>query len=409
MGRKTWMSLPPTFRLQGRLAFILTRSIMSCSNPDIQFFQNWSDLLKACLLHHYQEGRRLFIIGGSEIYQYALENLYVSRILLTQVDEEGPADVFLDLEPYLNQFRIHKREDHPGWSWITYVNQNQNPENRYLNLLGNVLYRAERRLTRNSVTISKFGERLEFDLQNGFPLLTTKRVSLKSIYEELMWFLRGHTDARRLDGKGVKIWNGNSGRKTLDSLGLSYREGDCGPIYGFQWRHFNAPYRGCESDYTDQGVDQIGEVIRLLRTDPTSRRILFTGWNPCQLGDMVLPPCHVLYQFYVESGCLSCQMYQRSADLFLGVPFNIASTALLTTLLAVHTGLEVGKVIVVFGDVHIYEGHMDVVEEQLTRRPYLLPRLNVKQTRERIEDYEWTDIELVGYESHSTLKADMVV
>jgi thymidylate synthase len=258
------------------------------------------------------------------------------------------------------------------------------------------------------------------------PLLTTKKVYWKGVIEELLWFIRADTNAKHLDNVGVKIWNGNSSREALDSVGLSdYEEGDCGPIYGFQWRHFGAIYQGPGMTKEGEGVDQLSECLRLLREDPTSRRIFMSAWNPSVLKEMCLPPCHVSYQFYVsydsvendfnqtmekKKGILHCQMYQRSADMFLGIPFNIASVSLLTHMMAKLSGLIPGKIIIVIGDAHIYEEHKFVVEEQLARIPiYDFPNIRLEGNQEKIEDFKYEDFIIENYRYDSSLKAPMVV
>ena len=218
---------------------------------------------------------------------------------------------------------------------------------------------------------------------------------------------------------GVGIWDGNSTREYLDSIGLTeYEDGDCGPIYGFQWRNFNGTYKGAGWDkgaeYVKKGdgFDQLGEVLRLIRTQPNSRRIFMSGWNPTQMPKMALPPCHVSYQFYVQDGKLSCQMYQRSGDMFLGVPFNIASTALLTYIIAHLTDLIPHKIILVIGDAHIYEGHIDAVKEQLDRKSRPFPTLLIGDDNgkipDKIEELEYKHFKLIGYEPHPSIKAKMV-
>lgn len=285
----------------------------------------------------------------------------------------------------------------------------------YLHVLGYLRDHGELRHTRNALTLSKFGVNLSFDIRQSFPLLTTKRVFWKGVLHELLWFLRGRTDANELAQQNVHIWDANSNRAFLDSRGLqAYREGDCGPIYGYQWRHFNAPYTGCDTprENITGGVDQLGQIIHLLQTDPTSRRMLMSAWNPSQLDDMCLPPCHVSYQFYVNAANeLSCILYQRSGDMFLGVPFNIASTAFLVNILAHMTGKKPGHVSVSIGDAHIYQDHLDAVQEQLSRNPhtYDAPRLRILcNPKERIEDYVFEDFEIVDYVSHPSIRAAMI-
>ncbi|XP_058412839.1 thymidylate synthase isoform X1 [Diceros bicornis minor] len=216
-------------------------------------------------------------------------------------------------------------------------------------------------------TLSVFGLQARYNLRDEFPLLTTKRVFWKGVLEELLWFIKGSTNANELSSKGVKIWDANGSRDFLDSLGFSTREeGDLGPVYGFQWRHFGAEYKDMDSDYSGQGVDQLQKVINTIKTNPDDRRIILCAWNPKDLPLMALPPCHALCQFYVVNGELSCQLYQRSGDMGLGVPFNIASYALLTYMIAHITGLKPGDFVHTLGDAHIYLNHVDPLKMQAT-------------------------------------------
>lgn len=287
--------------------------------------------------------------------------------------------------------------------------EKEHQEYVYLNALNDILVNGKIRETRNAKTISKFGITLKFNISETFPLLTTKRMFWKGIYEELLWFIKGDTNAHHLAEKGVHIWDGNTTREFLDGIGLNhYKDGECGPIYGFQWRHYNADYKGCDIDYTGVGIDQLQNCIDLIRSDPTSRRIYMTAWNPVRLKEMCLPPCHVSYQFYVEEGKLSCMMYQRSGDMFLGVPFNIASTALLTYMMAHITGLKTGEITIVIGDAHIYECHVDAVKEQLSRTPLPFPKLSFKREINNIDDIKTEDIELNNYVCLKAISAKMI-
>lgn len=293
-------------------------------------------------------------------------------------------------------------------------------EKSYLNLLERVLSNGDERITRNGKTLSLFGEHLSFNLMDGFPLLTTKKMFIKGIITELIWFLNGNTDNRFLKQEGVHIWDGNSKREYLDSRGLDYSEDDCGPIYGFQWRRFNCEYKGSSIPISQIPIqkkeqDQLAEVVRLIKEDPMSRRIIINGWNPCQLKEMCLEPCHVLYQFYVRvvdnTKYLSCHMYQRSADLFLGVPFNIASCALLTHIIAKMTDCTPEKMVISFGDLHIYKDHIDVVREQIIRTPYSFPKLNILKDSINLENLEkltFQDFSITEYNYYPALKAKMV-
>ncbi|WP_275005762.1 thymidylate synthase [Promicromonospora iranensis] len=238
-------------------------------------------------------------------------------------------------------------------------------------------------------TRSVFGRQIRYDLAEGFPLITTKKVHLKSVVYELLWFLRGDSNVRWLQERGVKIWDD-----------WADESGELGPVYGVQWRSWPTPDGG--------HVDQIAKVVEQIRTNPDSRRHVVTAWNPAEVDDMALPPCHALFQFYVADGKLSCQLYQRSADLFLGVPFNIASYALLTQMVAAQTGLEAGEFVWTGGDCHIYDNHVEQVRTQLERDPYPYPSLRLAP-RESIFDYEFQDIEVLGYVSHPTIKAPIAV
>jgi len=243
---------------------------------------------------------------------------------------------------------------------------------------------GELKKTRNGATVSLFGQQMVFGLQNNsIPLLTTKKMAWKTCIKELLWFISGDTDNQILTKKNVKIWNGNASEEFKKSRGLDYKnKGDLGPIYGHQWRHFNAEYKDCKTDYSNQGIDQLQNIINSLN-DPEerfSRRLLMSSWNPCQLDEMVLPPCHVLTQFHVnKKNELSCMLYQRSGDVGLGIPFNMASYGILTCLLAQHTGLQPGKLIHNIGDAHIYENHIPELKNQNKRSPFPSPILTINR------------------------------
>jgi thymidylate synthase len=285
-------------------------------------------------------------------------------------------------------------------------------ETQYLDLIKKILETGETRGTRNSITKSIFSEKLEFDISNSIPFITTKKLAWKTVIKELLWFLSGSTDNKKLTEQNVSIWNGNSTREYMDSIGFTSREvNDLGPVYGHQWRHFNADYVDHKTDYTNKGIDQIEQVIYMLKNDPMSRRIILSAWNPSQISQMNLPPCHMLCQFYVSSNKeLSCQMYQRSADVGLGLPFNIASYAVLTYILAKLTNLKPKKISIIIGDAHIYENHIDVLKEQITRNPFPFPTLEINPEKiySKIEDFEINDFLLSNYSYHETLKMDMV-
>lgn len=286
-------------------------------------------------------------------------------------------------------------------------------ERQYCNLVWDILGYGTVEKTRNGTTLAVFGAGMHFSLEDGvLPLLTTKRVAWVTCLKELLWFVRGSTDNAVLKSQGVHIWDGNASREFLDGCGLTQlQENDLGPVYGHQWRHFNAPYATCDTDYSGQGVDQLEQIIAMLK-DPaqrTSRRMVMSAWNPQQLEEMALPPCHVLVQFNVSAGDrLSCAMYQRSGDIGLGVPFNIASYALLTHLLAHHCGLRAHEFVYHLGNAHIYEDHLSALKLQIEREPHPFPTVKiVGAPKERIEDYIPADFVVRNYVCHGTIKMQM--
>ncbi|XP_044262201.1 thymidylate synthase-like [Tribolium madens] len=291
--------------------------------------------------------------------------------------------------------------------------QNRNHEEyQYLNHILQILEKGVKRIDRTRIgTLSIFGVQMRYSLRdNVFPLLTTKRVFWRAVVEELLWFIKGSTNSNDLKEKNVHIWNANSSREFLDSVGLEdYEEGDLGPIYGFQWRHFGADYRGMRDDYTNEGIDQLAKVIHTIKTNPNDRRIIMSAWNPIDLHKMALPPCHCLAQFFVADGELSCLLYQRAGDMGLGVPFNIASYALLTRMIAHVTALKPGEFIHSIGDSHVYLNHVEPIKEQLTRAPRSFPTLNIKRQVNSIDDFTFEDFELVGYNPHPKLYLPMAL
>ncbi|XP_058053230.1 thymidylate synthase [Anopheles bellator] len=285
-------------------------------------------------------------------------------------------------------------------------------ELRYLQLICEILAKGSKRADRTGVgTVALFGSQLRYSLRDGaFPLLTTKKVFFRGIAEELLWFIKGSTNAKELQAKGVRIWDGNSTRQFLDSCGFADREeGDLGPVYGFQWRHFGAKYGTCHDDYRGKGKDQLVEVIDKIKNNPTDRRIIMSAWNPVDIPNMALPPCHCLAQFFVANGELSCQMYQRSADVGLGVPFNIASYSLLTHMIAHVTGLKAGEFIHTTGDTHIYLNHIDALKEQVQRTPRKFPTLTFKREITSIDDFQLDDFTINDYNPYPVIRMEMAV
>jgi thymidylate synthase len=261
----------------------------------------------------------------------------------------------------------------------------------YLHMMRHVLDHGAKKTDRTGTgTLSVFGHQMRFDLAKGFPMVTTKKLHLKSIIYELLWFLKGSTNNNWLTERGVSIWNE-----------WAKSDGELGPIYGYQWRSWPTP--------NGQHIDQITQIIDQIKKTPDSRRIIVSAWNVADIPSMALAPCHAFFQFYVADGKLSCQLYQRSADIFLGVPFNIASYALLTHMVAQQTGLQVGDFVWTGGDCHLYLNHLEQVNLQLSRAPLPLPQLNIKRQPDSIFDYEYEDFEVLGYECHPAIKAPVAI
>lgn len=315
--------------------------------------------------------------------------------------------------------------------------EKQHEEYKYLHLLQKILDEGSVKGDRTGTgTKSIYGTQLKFDLRNSIPVLTTKKVFWKGVVEELLWFIRGDTDSKKLEAKGVKIWTGNTTREFLDKRGLDYPEGMIGKGYGWQWRNWGGSYGktwtkissdGVEYTFvsnpkeakehykgtpSDMGIDQLANVIDTIKKNPNDRRMIVSAWNVEEIDQTALPPCHLLYQFDVTDGYLNCQWYQRSVDSFLGLNFNITSYALLTYLVAKITNLKPGTLTFAGGDTHIYLNHIDQCKEQISRTPYPFPKLNIKKditTLEDIENLQLEDLELINYQSHDAIKAPMAV
>ena len=290
-------------------------------------------------------------------------------------------------------------------------NVKEHEEFQYLNLISDIIDKGSLETGRNGNTMSIFGSAMHFSLENNrIPLLTTKKLAWKICLKELLWFIQGKTDNNLLNDEKVHIWDANGSREFLDSRGLNYQVNDLGPVYGHQWRHFNAEYVDCKTDYTNKGVDQLQYIIDSLK-DPKerySRRLVMSAWNPCQLDEMALPPCHVLAQFNVSKGNkLSCSLYQRSGDVGLGVPFNIASYSFLTHILAKHCDLEAYEFIYMLGNSHIYDDHIKPLKEQITRTPYEFPTIEIKNKYDDIDSYKVNDIVINNYNSYGIIKMKM--
>lgn len=438
MGRKTWTSLPHKYRpLRERVNIIISRQLHQEKATDVHWVTS-PEAADQLVKEQYSQATS-WVIGGTAIYQAFLEAGLIDCIYLTRVHRSYKTDTVF---PQINSGPVYFQLFSSGpvltsqnhicqdlqYQYLTYQPYPKSPaqsvhqplgEYSYLSLLQTILQKGLDRPDRTGIgTRSLFGYQMRFSLYNSFPLLTTKKMFLRGVVEELLWFLRGETDAKILQDKKVRIWDGNSSRTYLDSIGLSdYREGDCGPIYGFNFRHFGASYINCDTDYTGQGYDQFKECVRLIKEDPFSRRIMINLWNPGDLDKVALPPCHVLYQFYVEKSddpekgdWLSCSFYQRSGDVGLGIPFNIASASLLTYLLAHLTGKRPKELIHNIGDAHVYQNHLEPLKTQINRTPYPFPQIKIlDRHQQEPEDFQWSDFQLVDYHYHPSIKMMMAV
>ncbi|XP_057436757.1 bifunctional dihydrofolate reductase-thymidylate synthase isoform X2 [Lotus japonicus] len=457
MGRKTWESIPLKYRpLPGRLNVVLTRSgsfdIGTAENVVIcGSISSALELLAAspyCL-----SIEKVFVIGGGQIFREVLNAPGCEAIHFTEIHASIECDTFMppvDSTKYqLWYSSFPKVENDIRYSFATYVrvqssaaeslSQNTDPlfdnnsdslkfevqnfdflpemilqrheEYMYLRLIQEIISEGTTKDDRTGTgTLSKFGCQMRFNLRRSFPLLTTKKVFWRGVVEELLWFISGSTNAKVLQEKGIHIWDGNASREYLDSIGLTEREeGDLGPVYGFQWRHFGARYSDMHKDYSGQGYDQLLDVINKIKHNPNDRRIILSAWNPVDLKLMALPPCHMFAQFFVANGELSCQMYQRSADMGLGVPFNIASYALLTCMIAHVCELVPGDFVHVIGDAHVYHNHVRPLQEQLLNLPKPFPTLKINSEKKDIDSFVAADFKLVGYNPHQKIEMKMAV
>ena len=279
-------------------------------------------------------------------------------------------------------------------------------ENIYLNALKDILENGISRKTKNSTILSKLSLKMEFNISESFPLITTKEVYWKGVVHELLWFIKGDTDSKKLENENVNIWKECSNKEYLENLKLfEYEEGDCGPIYGFQWRHFGTPYRGYDYKYSGLGIDQLQNCINLIIKNPSSRKIFMSSWNPVQINDMCIAPSQISYQFYVsDQKELSCIVYLMSGDMFLSIPFNIASSALLVYIIAKITYTIPKIVSFIIGDAYIYQENSRAINEQLSRKPYLSPTLKIVKRFSNINDYKYDNIILEDYNYHPNIK-----
>lgn len=403
MGSNTWRSIGQR-PLPGRLNVVISTKLRKSdlSNGVILF-----DSVEKCVRDLLTMGLdNIYIIGGASIYSQFMKLPIVSAIHANEILhnytlcnthlDEFPSDFQLVSQRATKEvvFRMYQRPPNRG-------------ELSYLRLVGDILREGETRNDRTGTgTISMFGKSMRFCLRGDkIPVLTTKKVFWPGVVKELLWFISGSTDANKLSEQGVNIWKENGSRAFLDNMGFYDRkEGDLGPVYGFQWRHFGAEYVDCKTDYCGQGFDQMKDCVDKIKNDPDSRRIVMSAWNPPDLGNMNLAPCHMMCQFHVSGKELSCQMYQRSCDVGLGVPFNISSYALLTHMIAHCCGIKAKELIYVMGDAHIYKNHVEPLERQLERDPLPFPTIKLNDSVRDIDDFRFGDIELRNYYSYPSIK-----
>lgn len=422
MGKNTYLSIPKKYRpLKNRNNIVISTTLNKKYYDDEEFILTDSLNNAIDVAHDMFNDVPLFICGGSKLYNECLKRKDLNKIHMTKIYEDYQTDNFIDKKFLYRNLTILNSKIYPEFEYIEYKVNHNEEEQQYLKLLENLISQDLRK-TRNGNTLSDFGHNLEFDLTDKFPILTSKKVFWRGIVEELLFFIRGDTDSKKLSDKKIKIWDGNTTREFLDKRGLfNYNVGDMGPMYGWNWRHFGAEYINKETDYSNKGFDQLIDVIKKLIDEPTSRRIFMTAFDPSKVNEAVLPPCHsMVIQFYVKDGYINEYMYQRSSDSFLGLPFNITQHALLLSLIGYVTGLKPKKLIISLGDVHIYEDHIDVVKKQLNRCTYEFPKLkinkelpntnmSIKDRVKFLEDLEFSDIKLINYISNGLIRANMIV
>ena len=442
MGRNTWDSIPKSYKpLKNRLNIVLSKNVDELEyGKDVIVKRSNEDAITFC-----EENKinTVWIIGGKTLYEYFLNEKKFDYMYITKIYQDFECDKKIDNlneilsenvligntnikseNNILHQYFIYGNSEKIQISKLHQVIFSENmkfdkhPDISYLKLIEDILENGSNRQTRNGETISLFGSKIEMNLKNGFPLLTSKKVFWRGILHELLWFINADTNSKNLEEKKVNIWKGNTENSYLEKLDLPYEDGIGGPIYGWQWRKFNQQYEYKNKNTGDleiingseNGFDQLQFIINEIKENPNSRRLFMSAWNPVQMGKMCLPPCHVSYQFYVGKDGLSCQMYQRSADVFLGLPFNIASTATLTQIIAHHCNLEVDKLIICIGDAHIYTDHLEAIKKQLylDKPIYSLSKLEITNRYENINDYKFEDFSLKEYRSNETIKAKML-
>ena len=420
MGRKTWDSIPVEARpLKNRLNVVLSRSDAFIPEQGVLKFHSVEACIKGLSKNHkYLD--EVFVIGGSEIYCQFLDTPVITTVYATEIysDRGFRADRFF---PNLEGFTMTESSQTmtstqvtsflTGYKFVKYERENKE-ERQYLDMCNNIIDLGYPKSDRTGTgTFSTFGRTMRFSLRGGIvPLMTTKRVFWRGVVEELLFFIWGKTDTNILSDKGVNIWKGNTSREFLDSRGLTdYKVGEFGKMYGFQWRHWGAEYKGYSHDYSGEGIDQLQHCIDMIKNDPDSRRIIMSAWNPSDLPESVLPPCHYSVQFACYGEELSMIVTMRSLDLGCGFPFNVASYSLLLHMVCQITDKEPGDIVFNTGDTHVYKNHVEGLKEQISRVPRGFPMINLNGSVTRIDDFKASDVELVEYYPYDAIKLEMAV
>lgn len=422
MGKHTFFS-KKKLEDDNRIEIVLSKE--NKENKSFHFFQSLDQALSYCDSISDQIGK-VFVIGGKDLIEEACfhKNCEEIRLSLIHFDMDSSHSIIFDkvidyshLIKNYHQISLKKENTNckinncsVNIEYYTFY-KNYTDEIKYIHLLDKVLKNGKDRNDRTSTgTISLFGPQIEIDISSSFPLLTTKKLNFKNIVNELLWFLSGSTNTSFLKENGVTIWNGNTSKEFLEKRGLEeYKEGDTGPLYGFQWRHFGADFKKPLIE-DNKGIDQIERMLYLLKTEPESRRIFMSAWNPCDLDKICLEPCHVSFQLYVSSeGYIDGKLYMRSNDLFLGAPWNIACYSLLIYMFSHLSGYKPGKLIYSLGDSHIYKNHIEQVKKQLMMPLRPFPKLNIIKKCETFNDFDISSFELIDYYPHPYIKADMAV
>lgn len=416
MGRVTYETIPEEQRpLEGRKCLVISRMWKQEDHPDAVICPTLENALSH-LGKSVKNYDNVFIYGGEQIYMQVMKDyLYLcNRIYVTKYKKDYDCDQHFPFEMADHFQRLGDPVKTKDYTRYVFLPNAKHDEDKYLQLAERILTEGESKMDRtNTGTTSLFGEMLKFDISERIPILTTKKINYENIIKELLFFISGRTNTKILESQGVGIWKGNTSREFLNERSLDYEEGMLGPLYPVQWRHWGAEYTGYDEDLAGKGIDQLQNVIDEIKNNPNSRRHIVSSWNVADLNKMVLNPCHVLFQLNVSADgkFLDCILYQRSGDYFLGVPYNIASYAMLTYMIAHITGKRPRNLTIMFGDVHIYDNHQAQIKKQKSRTPFPFPTLTFRRGMKlkTIDDFTLDSFVIQGYRSWEGIRADMAV